>query len=181
MRWFDSPPCPQMDVSHASDERLALKGPSAGARVAGGATAAFGGVFATMGLRFLRLPVPGPFKLIPLAFTAIGAGVAAVGASTAFAECSVEAKRGEGLTLRWKLPALAEHSVHLGPDALAAFEVTSHAHRSSNEYGPDDVTMEYRLVAIARDGRAFAFESHGTRTQAELRKGAFERILPPAR
>ena len=181
MRWFDSPPCPRMDVTHSTETALTLSGPSTATRVVGGATAAFGGVFATMGLRFLRLPIPGPFKLIPLAFTAIGAGVVAVGTSTAFSSCSVEAKRGTGLTLRWKLPGLEERLLELRSQELEAFEVTAHEHHHSNDHGPDDVVTEYRLVAITKDGRAFPFESHGTRAQANLRKVAFEKILLGAR
>ena len=181
MRWIDSPPCPLMEVAHSSDDRLEVKGPSTGARVAGGATAAFGGVFAAMGLRFLRLPIPGPFKLIPLAFTAVGATVAAVGASSAFSNCSAEAKRGEGLFLRWKLPTRNERTVHIRPVQLEALEVTEHAHHSSNDYGRDDVVMEFQLVAITKDGHAFPFESFGTRTQANLRKVAFEKILLSAK
>lgn len=170
-----------MDVTHASEERLTLQGPSTTARVAGGATAAFGGVFAAFGLGFLRAPIPAPFKLIPLAFTAVGAGVAALGASTALASCGAEVQRGEGLTLRWKLPGFAERTLRLRPEELEAFEVTEHTHRSSNEFGPDDVTSEFRLVAIARDGRAFPFEAHGTRTQAQLRQAAVEKVLGSAK
>ena len=55
--------------------------------------------------------------------------------------------------------------------------MTTHEHHRSNDYGPDDVVTEYRLVAITRDGRAFPFEAHGTKTQATLRKAAFEKIL----
>ncbi len=178
MRWFDSPPCPRMDVTLNTDEHIALTGPGTAQKVAGGATAAFGGVFAAVGAGFLRLPIPAPFKLIPLAFTAIGSGVAALGASAALAKCSVDAKRGEGLTLRWKIPAREEKSLRLKPQQLEAFEVTDHAHTSSDEYGGGRSTvMEYRLVAITRDGRAFEIESFGTRTQARLRKEAFEKVL----
>lgn len=177
MRWFDSPPCPRMDVTFSSDERLSLTGPGTAQKVAGGATAAFGGVFAAVGAGFLRLPIPAPFKLIPLAFTAIGSGVAALGASAALSRCSVEARRGDGLTLRWKIPAREEKSLTLRPQELEAFEVTDHAHNHSDDYGGSSTVMEYRLVAITKDGRAFEFESFGTRTQARLRKESFERVL----
>jgi hypothetical protein len=177
MRWFDSPPCTRMDVTITTPDHLMLSGPSTGTRVVGGATAAFGGVFATFGLRFLRLPIPAPFKLIPLAFTAVGAGIAAAGTSAALSNCSVEAKRGEGLTLRWKLPVRDERTVKLRPDELEDFEVTEHAQHSSNEYGPDHVTMEFRVVAITKDGRAFELEALGTRTQARLRQEALQKIL----
>ena len=177
MRWFDSPPCPRMDVTLSTDDRITLTGPGTAQKVAGGATAAFGGVFATVGAGFLRLPIPAPFKLIPLAFTAIGAGVAALGASAALSKCSVEAKRGEGLTIRWKIPAREERSLRLPTNELEAFEVTDHAHNHSDDLGGSSTVMEYRLVAITKDGRAFAFESFGTRTQARLRREAFEKLL----
>jgi hypothetical protein len=166
-----------MDLAQSTKTTLTLTGPSTAARLAGGASAAFGGVFAAMSLRFLRLPIPAPFKLIPLAFTAIGAGVAAVGTSTALSSCSVEAKRGAGLTFRWKLPGLEERSLTLPSRELESFEVTTHEHHRSNDYGPDDVVTEYRLVALTRDGRALPFESHGTKTQANLRKVALEKVL----
>ncbi len=177
MRWFDSPPCPQMEVTFSSDDRLTLKGPSTAQKVVGGATAAFGGVFAAVGAGFLRLPIPVPFKLIPLAFTAIGGGIAALGAGTALASCSLEAKRGDGLTLRWKIPARAEKSLRLQPQELEAFEVTDHAHTHSDDFGGARTVMEYRLSAITKDGRAYAFESFGTRTQARLRKEALDKLL----
>ena len=177
MNWFDSPPCPRMEVTHASDELISLKGPSTGAKIAGGATAAFGGVFATVGAGFLRLPIPLPFKLIPLVFTAIGAGLAAAGTSAALSECSVEAKRGEGLTMRWKLPARAQRSLVIRTDELEAFEVTEHQHSTSDDFGNDNLVLSFHLVAVTRDGRAVAFESLGTRTQARLRKEAFEKVL----
>jgi hypothetical protein len=178
MRWFDSPPCSRLDLTFSSDDQLSLSGPGTGARVMGGATAAFGGVFASFGLRFLRLPVPLPFKLIPLAFTAIGGGIAAAGTAAALSSCSVEAKRGDGLTLRWKLPLREERSLRLRPEELEAFEVTEHAHHSDDN-GFDRVTMEFRVVVITKAGRAVEVESFGTRTQAQLRMGALKKILLP--
>jgi hypothetical protein len=166
-----------MDLTQSTKSVLLLSGPSTAARLTDGASAAVGGALASMSLRMLRLPIPVPFKLIPLAFTAIGAGVAAVGTSTALSSCSVEARRGSGLSFRWKLPALQERVLKLTTKELEAFEVTAHEHRRSNDFGPDDVVTEYRLVAITRDGRSFPFESHGTRAQANLRRSAFEKIL----
>lgn len=177
MRWFDTPPCPTLDATLISDERISLRGPSTGARVAGGATAVFGGVFGTIGASFLRLPIPLPFKLIPIVFTAIGGGVAAAGSAAALSRCSVEAARGEGLTLRWKLPLRDEQTLVLRSEELSEFEVTEHAHDSSDDFGNEHRVMEFRLVAITKDGRAFAFEAHGTRAQARLRKEAFEKVL----
>lgn len=177
MRWLDTPPWPKLDVKRREADVLLLTGPSVGARVAGGATAAFGTAFASFGARFLRLPVPAPFKLIPLAFTAVGAGVAAAGAATALASCSVEARRGVGLTFRWKLPAREERVLTLRPDELEGLEITAHVHRTESETGPDHVSTEYRLVAVTRDGRAFPFETFGTRLQANLRKEALEPLL----
>ena len=176
MRWFDSPPCTRLDLTFTSDDRLALSGPSADARVMGGATAAFGGVFAGMSLRFLRLPIPAPLKLIPLAFAAVGGGLGALGAASAFSSCKVEAKRGDGLTFRWKLPLREERSLRLHPGELEGFEVTEHEQRQSG----DSVAREYRVVAVTKVGWAVEVESFGTRTQAQLRKEAFKKILLPA-
>lgn len=176
MEWFDTPPCTRLDVAVESDELIMLTGPTTGSRVAGGATAAFGGVFATMGAGFLRLPIPMPFKLIPLAFTALGTGIAAVGTSAALSACSLEVKRGQGLTLTWKLPLRDERSFHIPLDKFEALEVTDHAHEHSDDYG-SRITMEYRLVAVTKSGNSVALESFGTRTQARLRKEAFEKVL----
>src|SRR4051812_42852217 len=126
MNWFDSPPCTRMDVKQSSDELIHLEGPTTGSRAVGGATAAFGGVFASVGAGFMRLPIPLPFKLIPLAFTAIGTGIAAVGTSAALAECSVEARRGKGISVRWKLPLRDARTVDIPADQLEAFEITEH-------------------------------------------------------
>ena len=167
-----------MDLKFTSDDRLELTGPGAGARVMGGVTAAFGGVFATMSLRFLRLPIPLPFKLIPLAFTAIGGSVAAAGATAALSSCSIEARRGDGLTLRWKVPLREERSLRLHPEELQDFEVTEHAQHSNND-GFERVTMEFRVVAIMKAGGAVEVEAFGTRTQAQLRVAALKKILMP--
>lgn len=179
MRWLDTPPYPRLDVKLNTADRLVLTGPGVEERLAGGATAAFGGVFASVGAGFLRLPVPAPFKLIPLAFTAIGAGVAALGATAALASCSVEVQRGQGLTLRWKIPTQPERVLHLAPAELEGFEVTRHAHARGEH--SDEVSVEYRLVAITRDGRAFPFERFATHTQAGLRKRAVEALALEAR
>ncbi len=177
MRWFDSPPCHRMDVKESSDQRLLVTGPGTGARVVGGATAAFGTVFASMGLRFLRLPVPGPFKLVPLLFAAAGGGVAALGATTAFSSCSVEGTPGR-LLVKWKMPGLSERSLEIVGKDVAAFEVTTHSHRvGSSEFGPDQREYEYRLVVVSRDGKAVELESFGTKAQAELRRTELARVV----
>jgi hypothetical protein len=165
-----------MDLAGSTDEFIKLTGPTAGSRMVGGATAAFGGVFATVGAGFMRLPIPLPFKLIPLAFTAIGTGIAAVGTSAALSACSVEVKKGQGITASWKLPLRDERSFHIPLDKLEAFEVTDHAHEQRDDYG-SRIVMEYRLVAVTRSGNAIGLESFGTRTQARLRKEAFEKVL----
>jgi hypothetical protein len=165
-----------MDLAQDTAEHITLAGPTAGSRVAGGATAAFGGVFATVGAGFMRLPIPLPFKLIPLAFTAIGTGIAAVGTSAALSSCLLDVKRGQGITLSWKLPLRDERSFHIPLEKLEAFEVTDHAHEHSDDYG-SRIVMEYRLVAVTKSGTSIALESFGTRTQARLRKEAFEKVL----
>lgn len=176
MNWIDSPPCARMDMTTSSPELVKLVGPTKGSKVMGGATAAFGGLFATIGAGFLRAPVPLPFKLIPLAFTAIGAGVVAVGTSAALAECSVEAKRGRGLTFRWKLPLRDERTLEISEREIEAFEVTDHAHTHDDDFGRT-TTMQYRVVVVTKAGKAIELESHGTRTQARLRQEAFQRVF----
>lgn len=176
MRWFDSPPCPSYDVTQSTPERLLLQGPSKASRLAGGATAAFGSVFAGVGLRIARLPIPGPFKLVPLAFAAIGGGVAAVGGAAALADASIDVTR-EGLWLKWKLPALPEKERRVLKADLEGFEVTTHAHQGSSEFGNNDRVLEFRLVVVLKDGTSLELESFGTKTQAELRRRAIENIV----
>lgn len=176
MRWLDAPPCSHLDVAHRTETRLELKGPGLTHRVSGGATAAFGGLFASVSARVLRLPIPLPFKLVPLALTAVGVGMTAVGASVALASCQLEVDRREGLTLRWKLVGRDERNVHLARDEVEAFEVTQHTQRVSSDFD-DGPIHEYRLVAVAKDGRSLELEAFGTRTQATLRKQEIERLL----
>ncbi|MFZ5441369.1 MAG: hypothetical protein ACOZQL_15280 [Myxococcota bacterium] len=175
MRWFDTPPCPSYEVTTSTPERLLLSGPSRAQRLAGGATAAFGSVFAGMGLRIARLPMPAPFKLVPLAFAAIGGGVTALGGAAALAQASLEVSR-DALVLKWKLPGLPEKERRLATRDLAALEITTHAHEGS-ELGSAHRVYEHRLVVVTKDGAAVELESFGTRTQAELRQRAVEAII----
>lgn len=182
MRWIDSPPCVPLDIAEETAARLLLRGPGAGARAVGGVNAAIGGVVAAAGLRMLRLPLPGPLKLVPLAFAGVGGVMAAFSATRALSQVSVEATR-TGLTFRWRLGALPERSLHLATSDVAALEVTAHSRseRTSGFREPSEV-YEYRLVAVTKDGRSLPIDTHGTHAQADLRKQAFEaRLKPPAR
>lgn len=177
MRWFDEPPCLQLDVKESTPTRLFLTGPTTRARLEGGATAAVGSTFAGMGLRFLRLPIPGPFKLVPLVFTAAGAGLTALGATTALASASLEVTRA-GLTLRWKVPTRDERALELPAERLEALEVTAHAHSERSTFGGlAREVYQYRLVAVTKDGRATPLEWFPTRAQAELRQKAVTAVL----
>ena len=79
--------------------------------------------------------------------------------------------------MRWKLPVRDERSLVIKADVLEAFEVTEHQHSTSDDYGNDNLVLSFHLVAVTKDGRAVAFESFGTRTQARLRKEAIEKVL----
>ncbi len=174
MRWLDSPPAAPMDVVVETPARLELKGPSTVARLGDGAGVAFGGLFAAMSLPFLRLPFPGPFRLVPLAFAAVGAGVAAVSASRALGSCALAASREEGLVLGWQLPGFTERVRRVPPAQLAALEVTAHHQTHEHEFGANLTTTTWRLVAVTTAGEALALETFATRAQAQLRRAAVE-------
>ncbi|GMU60642.1 MAG: hypothetical protein AMXMBFR34_24050 [Myxococcaceae bacterium] len=176
MRWIDTPPCVSLEIAEDSPKRLLLKGPSKSARFVSGANAAMGGLFAGVGLKLLRLPIPGPFKLIPLAFAAVGGGLAAYGAATALANVSLEVDK-KGLTARWKAPAFPQKSLHLGAKEVAGFEITSHVYSARDTFGDERAVYEHRLVVVTKAGRALPLESFFTRTQAELRREAIEAHL----
>lgn len=179
MRWLDTPPCAPLDVKEQSASRVLLTGPSATSRLTGGVTAAAGSAIAGFGLRLLRLPIPGPARLVPLAFTAVGGGVAALGAVTALSSCSLEASP-TGLTITWKVPLRDERRLQLERDSLAALEVTTHHFEGSQEgAGRGMRTYEFRLVAVTKDGRAVELEVFGTRAQAELRRDTLSKALGP--
>jgi hypothetical protein len=176
MRWLDSPPCVPLDVAEDTPKHLRLSGPSSSARLTNGAAAAMGGVFAGVGLKLLRLPLPAPFKLVPLLFTAVGGGMAALGATTALSSCSLEASK-QGLTLRWKVPALAEKSMHLAAKDVEAFEITTHLHSTRDTFGDERAVHEHRLVVVTKDGRAIPLEPFFTKTQATQRQKQLEARL----
>lgn len=177
MRWLDTPPCVPLDLDEATADRLVLRGPTKGARAVSGVNAALGVLFAGMGARLLRVPLPGPLKLVPLGFTVAGGAMAAFGAGKALARVSVEVTR-DGLTWRWKLPALDERVLHIAAADVAALEITKHAHRDTTS-GPGDAQVyEHRLVVVTRDGHATPIDTHGTHAQAELRRQAVSSRLP---
>lgn len=160
----------------ATVDRLVLVGPSQSARLAGGAATTLGGLFAGVGLNLLRHGVPGPLKLLPLAFTAVSGGLVAAGAPTALGGCSVEVSRA-GVTLSWKLPVRAARTVRLAAAQIETVEVITHAH---SDLGPRHQSLEYRLAVVTTAGHRLPFETHGSWAAAEARRlEVLRRLSPP--
>lgn len=186
MQWLSTPPCPRMEVKVSDPEHgvLELTGPAFEERVISGAAAAFGAGFTAFALRFLRLPIPPPFKVVPLVLTAAGAGITALGASGATAQHSVRIERGRGISFRWRFGPRGFRTLHLPAEEIEEFEVTTHEVASSNNEfgfsaGSRPSRTVYRLVVVTKDGKAWNLESFGTRAQARLRKERIEEILEP--
>src|SRR3712207_1848250 len=110
MEWLDEPPCTSLTLQHSDLDsgKLELTGPAASTRAVGGFMTAFGTVFASGALPFLRAPIPMPFKLIPLVFGGVGGGIAALGAAAATSKCSVLVERDKGVRFRWKFGPLRQ-------------------------------------------------------------------------
>ncbi len=176
MKWLDTPPCGAMDVKTATDTLLVLEGPSAMTRVAGAGAAAFGTTFASIALGVARMPIPGPFRLIPIAFTAIGGGMAALGVGTAVAKCSVRVDQ-TGIEQRWRWGPLAERTKTIAPADIRALEVQSQVHSGSDGFGDTRTSVSYRLMVVTNDGVAHALEAFGLSTQATMRKEQIEKII----
>ena len=178
MKWLDTPPCGRMDVTFANEVRLELRGPSKGTRAAGAGAAAFGATFAGVALRFARLPVPvpGAFKLIPLALGVAGGAVAALGLGTAVAHSTILVTR-RGVELRWRWGPMAEKSMMVERETIAATEVESHVHESSDDWGGNTRSVTYRLNLVRKDGTALPIEEFGLSAQAMVRKEQLDRLL----
>src|SRR5512140_1666574 len=159
MRWIDEPPCTRLELVEARDGRLELKGPTTGTRVMGGLTAGFGTMFGAFAAPFLRLPFPAPFKLIPLAFVAVGSGLGALGAATATSSVQVIAERRRGLTFRWRVLPMKEKTLRIPSDEIDAFEVSTHqtTHSGDDALGSTTVTTG-RVNVGTRAGKALAIE-----------------------
>jgi hypothetical protein len=175
MKWIDAPPCGRMDLVTANDGLLDLEGPSVLARAVGAGAAAFGATFATTALGFIRLPVPMPFKLIPIAFGVIGGSVAALGLGSAVSKHWVRVTR-EGIEQRWRWGPLKERSVQVPAAQIVDVEVQSLVHTSTDDFG-SQTSVSYRLHVVTKDGKAHAIEDFGLSAQAKLRKEQIERIL----
>lgn len=184
MQWLSSPPCTRLKVkvSEPAQGLLELTGPALPTRLMGGAVAAFGATFAARTAPLLRLPIPFPFKLVPLTLAAVGGGLSVAGAMTATATCSVRVERKEGLTFRWHVRPFAPREHHVPPEEVAAFEVTRHvfSHPSREDFGSDRTSVTYRLVLVTKAGEALPMEEFGTKAQATLRKETLEQVLGPA-
>jgi hypothetical protein len=180
MEWFSTPPWTQLELADYSDAEkglVELTGPSTLARVAGGVTVAMGAGFVATALRFARLPLPLPFKLVPLVIGAVGAGAGALGASVVTAEHSILAQRFSGLTFRWRLGPLPARTLRVKVEEIDAFELTRHLAVSSEDDSAP--TVSHRLVVVTKDGRALPIEEFGTRAQARQRKELLELALGP--
>lgn len=183
MQWLSSPPCTRMKVKVSDRERgvLELAGPALPARLVGGAAAVFGAGFTARTLPFLRLPIPFPFKLIPLTIAAVGSGVTLAGAIAASATCSVRIERKKGLTFRWHVRPLAPRERQVPPADMADLEITRHVYTSveKDSFASSRSHVVYRLVLVTKTGEALPFEEFATRAQATLRKEAITEVLGP--
>jgi hypothetical protein len=178
------PPCARMVLQHADVGvgRLELSLAPA-ERIAGGMAAAFGGTFAATAVRFLRAPFPLPFKLVPLAFLAVGVTVSTFGALQATAAYTIHVERGRGVAYRWRWGRTGREIVVASAD-IEALEIAHHTvHHSgtmSSEWasnGADWVEMQYRLMLVTKRGDAYPIERFALRSQAALRQGLLEAVL----
>lgn len=177
MRWLDEPPCVALDVEHEAPGELRLRGPTTTDRVKGGALAAFGAGFAAFAVPFLRLPIPGPFKLVPLVLGAVGSGVAATGVATAAVQVRVDVTRAR-VRFDWKLGPVLEKSLEVPAADVAGVELRQEVQHHTSEYGfHDRTTVTWQLVLVTRAGRAVAMERFSLELQAKLRKEQVERAL----
>lgn len=181
MQWLDEPPCTALDLqlSEPDNGKLELSGPTASSRVVGGFMTAFGAVFASGALPFLRAPIPMPFKLIPLVFGGVGSGLAALGAAAATAKVSVTIERAKGVRFRWKFGPLGQREAFFPVEQIEALEVSSSSRGvGSDKHGFSTSTVTtYRLNLVTREGKAVGLEEFGLQTQAKLRKEAVEAVL----
>ena len=171
MIWLDTPPMTTFAVVTQTKQHVRLEGPTPSARVAAGVAGAFGATFAAMGLKLMRQPLPGPARLIPIAFTAVGAGLAARGAGGAMYRCSIDAKKA-GLTLSWSVPPVLNKTLDFPWKDIEDLEINSKEVGSRDELS----TLVYTLTLVKKDGLAIPLESFGTRAQANLRKKALESV-----
>lgn len=171
MIWLDTPPMTTFTVVSQTKTHVRLEGPSPSARVVAGVSGAFGAGFAAMGLKLLREPLPMPARLIPIAFTAVGAGLAARGAGGAVYRASIDAKKS-GLTFSWSIPPVLHRTLEIPWKDIEELEINSKEVGSRDELS----ALVYTLTLVKKDGTAMPLESFGTRAQANLRKKALESV-----
>jgi hypothetical protein len=183
MEWINEPPCHSMklELSDPVAGKLELSGPGRSERMMGGAVAAIGATFATTALRFLRtpIPVPMPFKLVPLAIGLVGSGVGAAGMAAATGTISVLFERGKGVTFRWRLLPLRARELFIPADEIAALDISRTVHSSRDSSGFSTEHFRYQLNVVRKTGQAVPFESFGLHTQARLRKEQIEAVMRP--
>ena len=171
MIWLDTPPMTSFAVVSQNKQHVRLEGPTASARVVAGMSGAMGGTFAAMGIRMMKQRLPMPFGLIPIAFTAVGAGLAARGAGGALYKASIDAKKS-GLTFEWSIGPVFTRTIEIPWKELEDLEIVSKEVGTRDELS----SLVYVLNVVKKDGTAFAIESFGTRAQANLRKKGLESV-----
>ena len=177
MRLFATPPCETMKVKKATATRLELGRDPSG--LGSGMQVAFGGVFAATALRIAAI-APGPMKLLPLGFVAIGSLVSASGLVDRYAHHTLIAERSRGVTIRWKPGGFKERERVVPRSAIVGFEVLRVVHSSGTD-SSYSYHETFELALVPRDGQPLGLESFRSRTQAELRQRQIEQVLGPAK
>jgi hypothetical protein len=182
MRWINDPPCCHMnlELSDPAAGKLLLTGPATSDRVEGGVLGAFGAVFSSMALPFLRAPIPAPLKLMPLAFGLVGSGLGAFGLAVATGKISASFERGKGARVRWTLGPMRERELFIPAKEIKGFEISCISNHSENSRGRISVQILYRLNLVTSTGRAVPFETFQLETQAKMRQEQVEAVLRPA-
>jgi hypothetical protein len=174
MRFVSEPPCAKMDLKLSEKDRLELT-ISGSERLSGGVAATVGGVFASVALRMVRAPLPGPFKLISLAAAGVGAAVGTAGAFTAAVDYTITVTPTAGVCFRWKWGPFEPKEVTVAPDAIENLEVVRSMEPSSSSRGLE--VESFRLMLVTKTGTAHAIERFETHTQARLRRSQIESVL----
>ena len=171
LAFLESPPITSYEVISQNKQHLRLEGPTTGARMTSGAASAFSGVFAAVGLAMLKNPLPLPMRIVPIAFGAFGAGMAALEASKTVMSCAIDVKP-KGVTLTWRWRPLPERTLEVPAKEIEELEIVSHEVGKRSEV----TAIIYQRTLVKKDGTALPLESFGTKAQANLRKKAIEAI-----
>jgi len=170
LSFLESPPITSYAIITQNKHHFRLEGPTPGARVMSGASSAFSAVFAGFGMTMWR-NLPMPMRLIPIAFTAFGGGMALLEASKAAMSCAIDA-RPKGITLTWRWRPLPERTLEIAAKDIEELEIVSQEVGRRNEL----TTIVYQLTLVRKDGTAIPLESFGTKAQANLRKKAIAAV-----